>query len=126
MFWNKKKEPLDYPSVEVYKSLRQQRVDMENEAANAEYEYALARARKFVQQQMWNGYSTFLLGRGSITMVISDSPYECLLRNKFGRVTESNQQKVGKVIVSELIAKGYTKSSYGPWNDTYNSIRVGV
>lgn len=125
MFW-KAKPPLDYPSVEVYKSLRQQRIDMENDVSNAEYEYALARAREFVQEQMWNGYSTFLLGRDSVTMVISDSPYEGLTKDRFGRITETNQQKVGEAIVAELVAKGYTKSRYSLWNDNYNCIRVDV
>lgn len=95
-----------------------------DEIASQDVEFEEARAREFVQEQMWNGYSTFLLGRGSVTMVISDSPYKGLTKDRFGRITETNQQKVGEVIVAELVAKGYTKSSYGQWNDTYNHIRV--
>lgn len=126
MFWNKKKEPLDYPSVEVYKSLRQQRVDMENEAVNAEYEYALARAREFVQQQMWKGHRTILVSLSSVSLSGGYREWEGLSKETYGRISLDNRKKVINTLIEELIAKGFTHSAPWAWNDTYEAIMVNV
>ena len=127
MFWKvKKKEPLDYPSVEVYKSLRQQRVDMENAVDNAEYEYALARAREFVQQQMWQGHRTILVSLSSVSLSGGYRNWEGLSKETYGRISLDNRQKVINTLIKELIAKGFTHSAHWAWNETYEAIMVNA
>lgn len=125
MFW-KKKEPLDYPSVEVYKSLRQQRVDMENEAANAEYDLALSLTRSAIQQEMWKGQNAFLIDTSGIKLPGVYDSYYGISKERWGHISQKNLEKVAKAIVQELAERGYTGSAYGRWNDKYNAITVAV
>jgi hypothetical protein len=127
MFWKtKKKEPLDYPSVEVYKSLRQQRVDMENAVDNAEYEYALSLVRSAIQQEMWKGHNAFLVDTTGIKLPGVYDSYFGLSKERWGSISQKNLEKVVKTLVDELVSKGYTGSAYGRWNDRYKAITVSV
>ena len=120
----KKKEgpALEYPSVNQFREAVLKVTNKHNAAEEADYQEALKRVRKSLQETMWEGYKVLLFNECRIN--------RCDTRLKGGKydfesVSGNVLGRVGATLVKELEDKGFI-ATYRKWNDIFQAIVVEV